>query len=73
MDGRRPRPSVGPPGKPVLPELRGSRPVLSPLLYSAQRFRMVSSRCLSCGHKDGYQIRVCEIVKKFHCLVVSNF
>lgn len=50
MDGLRPKPSAGPPGKPVLPEPRGSRPGLSPLLYSAQRFRMVSSRCLSCGN-----------------------
>lgn len=44
MDGLRPEPSASP----VLPETRGSGPALSPLLYSAQRFRMVSSLCLSC-------------------------
>lgn len=49
-NGLCPRPSVSTPGKPVVPEPRpSSRPVFSPLLYSAQRFRMVSSRCLSCG------------------------
>lgn len=48
-DGIWPRPSVNTPGKPVLPELSGSRPEVPPLLYSAQRFRMVSSRWRSCG------------------------
>lgn len=48
-DGLCPRPSLSTPGKPVLAEPSVSRPVLSPLLYSAQRFRMVSSRCLSWG------------------------
>lgn len=47
MEGLRPRPSPSIPGKPVLAELSGSMLLFSPLLYSAQRFRMVSSRCLS--------------------------
>lgn len=51
MDGLRPEPSPSIPGKPALPEPMGSRLGLSPLLYSAQRLRMVSSRCLSCNQK----------------------
>lgn len=47
IDGLRPMPSPSTPGNPVLAELRGSMLLFSPLLYSAQRFRMVSSRCLS--------------------------
>lgn len=50
-DSIRPEPSVSAPGKPVLPEPSGSSSLPSPLLYSAQRFRMVSSRCLSCDKK----------------------
>ncbi len=70
MDGLRPSPSVSPPGKPVLPELWGSRPVLSPLLYSAQRFRMVSRRCRSCGRTQS-QKKKRDIKSSFDWPVLS--